>query len=123
MKFEDGKLDAVVIGGNGSMGRNHVRCLKRHPNIGAVAVVDIYPQDQKEGELYFRTLDQMYASGFFPSFASVVVPTLLHESFAMRLVDNNIPVFVEKPLTPEPESAQRLIDYSISIEEFLCLPA
>ncbi len=95
--------------GLGMMGRNHARVLNSLDGVSLVAVVD--PQgdrfDVRGGSDLVSTIDELIA--LRPDYAVVAVPTQFHESAALALAEAGIPTLIEKPLTTDPASAERVV--------------
>lgn len=111
----------VAVVGTGLMGADHVQRLT-HRTMGAEvsAVVDIDAE---------RARAAAAAAGQAQTFASVesliaaeaadavvlATPGFLHEQALLQLLEARIPVMCEKPLTPDPESALRVVEAEVEI--------
>jgi UDP-N-acetylglucosamine 3-dehydrogenase len=108
------KLRAVVIGA-GFWGRNHARVLSEIEDCELYAIVDI---DLERAERVARRygIRRVYrdfrevASREDVDFATVCTPTVTHASIARNLVENGIPVLVEKPLAGSIAEASSVAD-------------
>jgi predicted dehydrogenase len=101
----------VGVVGTGALGRHHVRILAELDGVELVGAHDV------DG----ATLAQVSDDFGVPAFASlgelsdeveavvVAVPTVHHESVAVPLLEAGRHVLVEKPITPDLESADRLL--------------
>lgn len=107
--------------GAGAFGRNHIRVLNECPRTQLAGVVDIAYDRASEAAAQFGC----------PAFASyhdlegivdaavVAVPTSAHAEVGCGLMQAGIDVLVEKPITPDRASAERLIDTAERHERIL----
>ncbi len=108
------KLRAVVIGA-GFWGRNHARVLSEIEDCELYAIVDI---DLERAERVARRygVTRVYrdyrevASREDVDLATICTPTVTHAAIARNLVENGIPVLVEKPLAGSLEEASSVAD-------------
>jgi UDP-N-acetylglucosamine 3-dehydrogenase len=95
--------------GLGMMGRNHARVLNSLEGVSLVAVVD--PQGDRlgvrGGSALLTNIDDLIAMK--PDYVVVAVPTQFHEPAALALAQARIPTLIEKPLTTDPASAERVV--------------
>jgi predicted dehydrogenase len=96
----------------GRLGRQHVRVLSSLEPVESVACHDIRPDRAaaaatEHGARAYDDLDAMLAA---VDAAVVVVPTSDHVDVALRAIERGCDVFVEKPIAPTVEAAQRIID-------------
>lgn len=102
----------VAVIGTGYLGRFHAQKYAKMQGVELVGVVDIDRQRaekvaQEVGSTpytdYKELLDKIDA-------ASIVVPTTLHYKVAKDLLNSNIDIMLEKPMTTTTEEAKELID-------------
>ena len=103
------KIPVAVIG-TGYLGRFHAQKYANHPEVELVGVVDI---DPKRAEAVASETNTAPLSDYRDLYtqvkaASVVVPTPLHHSIAKDLLDHEINVLLEKPMTTTLEEAREL---------------
>lgn len=87
------------------MGKNHARVLKQMLNVELVAVFD--PRFSKHGE--YPMVDNL--EGIFqarPDYCVLATPTKSHEEIALKLIDRNMNMLIEKPLSFSSQSAKRI---------------
>ena len=96
----------ALLYGFGSMGRNHFRVLKKHPQIKTIDIYDLYADVPDEHRI--ENLDN-YLKETPPDFAIVVTPTVTHRIVAEKLLNYKIPLLIEKPLTPVAADAEIII--------------
>ena len=104
-------LRAAVVG-VGYLGRFHAEKYAAHPEIDLVAVVDIDREraGQLAAELGVEAItDHRRLLGRIDC-ASVVVPTQHHHAVAKALLEADIDVLVEKPLTETIEEGKELLE-------------
>jgi predicted dehydrogenase len=102
----------ILIVGCGSIGERHLRNLKK------IFGGEILVCDNDESKL--QRISQIYKVRTFlnyddalkekPCLALICVPTALHFPFAYKSLENNCHVFIEKPITSDLDSADKLID-------------
>jgi predicted dehydrogenase len=102
----------VAVVGAGAFGKNHLRVLHESPAAELIAVVDT--DTERASESAHKHHCQPYAEvseliGRVDA-AIVAVPTSAHADVGCRLLEAGIDVLVEKPITGDLESAQRLIE-------------
>jgi predicted dehydrogenase len=119
------KLAAAVLGA-GYLGRHHARVYAGLPGVRLAAVVDIDRARAEEvaarhGARAFASTEELLASGVAIDLASVAVPTRSHHDVAIRLIDRQIAVLVEKPMTPTVTEARSLT--KAARERGVCLQA
>lgn len=96
------RLRAGLIG-LGVMGRHHQRLLSSLEGVDFVGVVD---PGHAPTDGVFSSVDSLLAIGV--DYCVVAVPTALHEEVALSLADAGVHALVEKPLTDDPASADRV---------------
>jgi len=106
----------VLVVGAGVMGFNHVRVLNELKNVSSIVVVDSSEQalarvreKNFEKTILFDSLKQALAENSKIDAAIVAVPTRLHYEIAEQLVDKEIPVLVEKPITDSVVDGKKLV--------------
>jgi predicted dehydrogenase len=102
----------VAVVGAGQFGRNHCRVVHESPRAHLVAVVDADTGHAAESAAAYgaRALSDAGALAGQVDAAIVAVPTTHHEEIARILIEAGIDVLVEKPITPDLASADRLIE-------------
>ncbi len=105
-------LPRIAVVGAGHLGSIHARLLKPRTDLELVAVVD--PQaaarDRISTELDVPTFDSLDQIDSPLDAAIVAAPTNRHTELATRLLEQDVHLFVEKPLTPTSREARQLCD-------------
>jgi UDP-N-acetylglucosamine 3-dehydrogenase len=96
----------IALIGLGSMGRNHYRILKSLDSVNIVALCDVVQNDTYE-EPFFHDVDTMLDE-VKPDAAFIVTPTFLHKEVAMKCIERNIHLFIEKPAASTIEDARAI---------------
>lgn len=102
----------VAVVGAGAFGKNHLRVLHESPDAELAAVVDIDAERAHAAASQHQCKamsDVAQLSGNVDA-AILAVPTTIHAELGCRLLDAGIDVLVEKPIAPDVESAQRLVE-------------
>ncbi|MFC1616840.1 Gfo/Idh/MocA family oxidoreductase [Candidatus Margulisiibacteriota bacterium] len=106
------KIKIAVIG-LGNMGRHHLRNYSELPNVKVVAVCDVQDAIIKKAEEQYNckgytNLDEMLAKEELDA-VSIVAPTRLHHEIALKVIDKNINLLIEKPIADSSEKAEEII--------------
>ncbi len=108
------KFNVLVVGA-GVMGRNHIRnYIAQNANVTAVDVSGACLAKAKEQFPSIKTyddIDKAIKAGNIDA-ASVVTTTSSHFDVARKLIENNIGVLVEKPMTDSLDKARELVKIS-----------
>ena len=102
----------IAVVGVGAFGRQHARVLASLPGADLVAVADHDPACAKAVAAEFgceALTDHTQLAGRVAA-AVVAVPTALHSEVGVALLESGIDILVEKPIAPDLDSAQALID-------------
>jgi UDP-N-acetylglucosamine 3-dehydrogenase len=97
----------IGLVGLGSMGMNHYRIARNHPDIAVAALCDTAGGEGRPEPL-FRDLDLMLSSAGLDA-AILCVPTHLHHSMALKCIDRGLPVLIEKPLASTAAQGRELL--------------
>ena len=102
----------VGVIGTGSLGRHHVRVLKRVPEVEHVACYDIDTARSSEVAEAFGAEAHRDVMKLLEAVdaVSIVVPTTSHEEVALRALECGNNVFVEKPIAASIGEAERIIE-------------
>jgi len=106
-------LRAAVVGA-GHMGRHHARIYSELEQAHLVAVVDVDPARAADiarqyGATPVASINELNTD---IDVASVAVPTVYHGDVAIPLMERGVDVLVEKPLAPDTDRAQQLLEAS-----------
>jgi len=100
-------LKAALVG-LGIMGVNHARVLSSLEGVDLVAVAD--PQGDVRGVLphhdVLKSVDEVIKKGI--DYCVIAAPTAFHEEIALKLIENNIHILIEKPIAHTHESALKI---------------
>lgn len=102
----------VAVVGAGKMGAHHVRTYAQLPGCRLRAVVDRDIERAEKlaatcGAVALTDIDSLPAD---LQAVSLAVPTVLHESLALRLMERDVALLIEKPLAHDAPSAQRIVE-------------
>jgi UDP-N-acetylglucosamine 3-dehydrogenase len=94
--------------GLGMMGRHHARVLASLPDVELVAVADSAGDRHgvAGGRPVLADVEGLIAHGI--DYCMVAIPTALHEQVGLALAQAGVHALIEKPLTPDVTSAERL---------------
>ncbi|WP_062071033.1 Gfo/Idh/MocA family protein [Demequina sediminicola] len=98
----------VGLAGVGMMGRHHARVLKSLDGVELVGIADAAGDKHgvAGGLPVHQEFDDLLAMGL--DSVVIAVPTGLHEEFALKAAAAGVSALIEKPLAPNPESAERV---------------
>ncbi len=91
----------VGVIGVGSMGRNHVRVLADLPDVEIVGISDVNPQAAEAVAHRYGTRalpDYKQLLDARPDAITIAVPTVLHHTIALDVLERGINVLIEKPI-------------------------
>jgi predicted dehydrogenase len=102
----------VAVVGAGTFGQHHARVLSQLPNAELVAVADVNADRAQETAARYKAQAVTDCRELFGRIdaATLAVPTVLHAPIGVELLRNGIDLLVEKPITPDLESADRLLE-------------
>jgi predicted dehydrogenase len=108
------ELVGIKVGviGTGKLGREHVRVLKRVPEVEHVACYDIVPDRsagvaRKHGAEAFSDLHEMMD---LVDAVTVVVPTVKHAEVSLQALEHGNNLFIEKPIAASVPEARQIIE-------------
>jgi predicted dehydrogenase len=97
----------VALIGLGAMGKNHARVLKSLADVELVAVFDPAVFGVNGEWPIVSSLEKLIECK--PDYCVIATPTLTHEDLALKLTENGINIFIEKPIAMNLNSAKRII--------------
>lgn len=102
------------IVGFGRMGLTHFSILNTHPDVDLVAACDSSGFVLKNAARYmgietFKDYEKMFDTMDL-DFVIIATPTAMHAEVTECAISNNVHVFVEKPLTLNPNQSERLLE-------------
>jgi predicted dehydrogenase len=102
----------IGVIGTGKLGREHVRVLKRVPEVDHVACYDIVPERSRavgeafDADVYTDVKKLLEAVDA----VSIVVPTTSHIEVSLQALASGRNLFVEKPIAASVDEASRIIE-------------
>jgi len=105
-------IPRILVVGVGSIGERHTRCFQRTGRVDVAICETREDVRQRVARSYqvhhaFASLDEALREPF--AAAVLCVPAHLHIPFAMRFVERNIPLLIEKPLSTSEAGVDALI--------------
>lgn len=110
------KLKVVVIG-CGKMGKHHLRAIQTLETAEIIGIVDPLATKEKMGDLLplganiFASLDDMFENSQ-PDVVHIVTPPASHTNIALKCLENNINIYVEKPFSLTLEETKKILDFA-----------
>ncbi|PSK66815.1 putative oxidoreductase YceM [Micromonospora sp. MH33] len=101
----------VGLVGAGGVAQRHARVLTGFDDVELIGVTDVAPDAAEalagaHGARTFRDVDEMLAAG--PDAVYVCVPPFAHGPVEEAVIDAGVPMFVEKPVAVDLETAERV---------------
>ncbi|MFQ5511397.1 MAG: Gfo/Idh/MocA family oxidoreductase [Candidatus Krumholzibacteriia bacterium] len=111
----------VGVVGTGRLGTQHVRVLKRLPEVDDVACYDIVEERSRDagrrfGATVFTDMNEMLGQ---VDAVSVVVPTVKHKEVSLKALEKGTHLFVEKPIAASMSEAGQIIEAASRRERVL----
>lgn len=104
-------MNTLAVIGLGNIAKRHRQNLKTlYPQANIIALSAsgrVANQPIEFADLVLSNINELI--DYQPELVIVASPASLHETHATTLMTHNIPVLIEKPLTAEPESAERIL--------------
>ncbi|CEP20571.1 QTH1 [Cyberlindnera jadinii] len=106
----------VVVVGYGLIGPRHAHAVNNCPSTNLVGIVESYLTEEKRqaalaefpGVKFFSSVEECLESGVKIEGAVVCTPNHTHYAISKLLLQNNVNVLVEKPISPNVEEAREL---------------
>ena len=99
MRIKNKKLNIAVVG-IGVMGLKHIDAIKKNKNVNLTAVVDLKRNKliQKIKANFYSSIEEMFK---FEKIEGVILstPNASHLKDSLKIIKNNCPVLIEKPIT------------------------
>ena len=113
----------IAVIGAGSFGQNHLRVVSQSPRAKLVAAVDLDAgRAAKAAEQYScQALTDWREVASIADAAIIATPTTTHAEIGCGLLEAGLHCLVEKPITPDLDSANRLIDAAHSAGRVLAV--
>ncbi len=107
------KLKVGVIG-TGHLGKLHIKMFKQIENCELVGIYDINPEqaDSAASEYNTEVFNNLHTLMKSSHAVSIAATTSEHYKLAKKALENNLHVFVEKPITSLISEAEELVDIS-----------
>jgi len=103
-------MTKIAIVGLGVMGKNHYRVLQNISDVEIVGLCDPVAEDNFEHKLY-RDLDDMLSSVEIDAIV-IATPTFLHKEIALKCIEKDIHLFIEKPIASTVEDGKIILEAS-----------
>lgn len=106
------KIKFAVVG-QGHIGKRHAEMVRRNPGCELVAVCDLLPKEQlgldNLEEKYYNSLDDLLKAHPEVEVINVCTPNGLHSEHALKALDHNKHVVVEKPMALSKADCEKII--------------
>jgi predicted dehydrogenase len=111
----------VGVIGTGKLGRQHVRILKRVPDVDFVGCFDVVEDRSRDaaeafGAEVFSSVDGLLAA---VDHVSIVVPTVNHLEVALKAIEQGKNVFLEKPIAPSVAEGKAIVEKAREADRIL----
>jgi UDP-N-acetyl-2-amino-2-deoxyglucuronate dehydrogenase len=106
------KINFGIVG-QGHIGKRHAEMVRRNPNCKLVAVCDYLPKEKLElGDLkeeFYNSIDELLAAHPEIDVVNVCTPNGLHAEHALKIIENNKHVVIEKPMALTKVDCEKII--------------
>lgn len=96
--------------GYGHIGQRHASIINAHPEAELVGIIEVDPAKTTQLHNAFPTWEAWQNAGIKANIAIIALPNGLHISYAIRAIDADMHVLVEKPMGLKAIDCQHLID-------------
>ncbi|MBV22398.1 MAG: oxidoreductase [Parcubacteria group bacterium] len=114
------KINFAVVG-CGRIGKKHIDLIENNPRCNLVALIDTRDKkllDMKFHNIpFFNNLDMFFKSNLDVDVVNIATPNGLHSLHAIKCLENNKHVVVEKPLALLKVDAEKIIHKSIELKK------
>jgi predicted dehydrogenase len=115
-----------AVAGQGHIGKRHAEMILRNPHSELVAVCDIRtPEECKasyEGISFYSSLDELLEKETTLDVLNICTPNGLHAEMAIKALDKNLHVVVEKPMALTKADAEKIVFKSLErIRNVFCV--
>lgn len=101
-------MTKIAIIGMGVMGKNHYRIIQGIKNVEIVGLCDPIAEDNFAHKLY-RNLDVMLNEIEIDA-VIIATPTFLHKEVALKCIEKDISLFIEKPVASTIEDGKKILE-------------
>lgn len=113
MKTEKNNTIKFAVIGQGHIGKRHAEMVRRNPGCELVAVCDVLPKEQLGladlKENYYTSIDELLRAHPEVEVVNVCTPNGLHSEHALKALDHNKHVVVEKPMALSKADCEKII--------------
>ena len=106
------KIKFAVVG-QGHIGKRHAEMVRRNDNCELIAVCDVLPKEKLglDGlqEKFYQSVDELLAAHPEVEVVNVCTPNGLHATHALKALDANKHVVVEKPMALSKSDCEKVI--------------
>ena len=108
------KLIKIGVFGAGHLGKIHLKLLNESKMFHLIGFYDVNPEHSKKiekefGYKYFNNSNLLIDSS---DAIAIITPTKFHYEIAMRCIEKNKHIFIEKPIAHNVEEAEELVKFS-----------
>ncbi len=111
------KIKFAVMG-QGHIGKRHAEMIRRNPECELVAVCDALPKEklglENLKEKFYNTIEELFLNHKDIQVLNVCTPNGLHAEHALKALENNMHVVVEKPMALSKADCEKIIYSALS---------
>ena len=114
----------IAVLGVGLMGKQHLIAIKKSNRASLHSIIDINKTSIKFAKQYrvpFYTNSKAILGADKPDAVIVATPNQFHEKHTIKLLNNKIPVLLEKPISNNIQKAKKIINSSIKNKTHLLI--
>lgn len=110
------KIKFAVVG-CGHIGKRHAEMIEREPNAELTALCDVKPKEELGIEKYsvpfFSNIDDLLRSDADIDVVTICTPNGLHASMAIKALNRDLNVVIEKPMSLSIKDAEEILHLSL----------
>ena len=110
-----------AVAGQGHIGKRHAEMVRRNPGAELIAVCDILPKDQTGNtaikEKYYSSIDELLKNHPEAEVVNICTPNGLHAEHAMKVLNSERHVVIEKPMALHKSDCENLISKALQVHK------
>ena len=115
----------ISIVGIGLMGMQHIKAIEQCKNIKLHSIIDPRSSSKEVADnkkvKWFENIDELLMQDKIPDGVIIATPNQLHKEHTLKILNNKIPVLLEKPIADSIYAAETIVSESIKRETDLLI--
>ena len=110
----------ISIVGIGLMGMQHIKAIEQCKNIKLHSIIDPRNSSKEVADnkkvKWFENIDELLMQDKIPDGVIIATPNQLHKEHTLKILNQKIPVLLEKPIADSIYAAETIVSESIKRE-------